>query len=233
MCWQHTTFQDSVVIMVMGFNVRGEDGGFMITCSKCGAMIEGNPMTCPECGAQIVQDAGQTIGSYDSPQNGEGSLIGAKSYEDNGGSTGTQNPGSNSGEKTIIVQHKDILVRILLLILVVCAGYLVFSKFREKNSSENIDSSNRVLVVYMNSDSSTNQSDMTQIKNAFNNGGMIKLDPNNISTDLKWQMESYGAADADGMYWVTGAVLNYVASRGWTLVQAPTTGLVNCYYFTK
>ena len=85
----------------------------------------------------------------------------------------------------------------------------------------------------MNSDSSTDQSDMTQIKNAFNNGGMIKLDPNNISTDLKWQMESYGAADTDGMYWVTGAVLNYVASRGWTLVQAPTTGLANCYYFTK
>ena len=205
----------------------------MVTCSKCGAMIEGNPNTCPECGAQIVQDGAQTISSYDSPQNGESSLIGAKPYENNNSPAGSQNSGGNSGEKPIIVQHKDIMVRILLFILAACVGYLVFSKFREKNSGENIDSSNRVLVVYMNSDSSTDQSDMTQIKNAFNNGGMIKLDPNNISTDLKWQMESYGAADADGMYWVTGAVLNYVASRGWTLVQAPTTGLVNCYYFTK
>jgi hypothetical protein len=220
LCWQHTTFQDAVVIIVMEFNVRGEDGGFMITCSKCGAMIEGNPMTCPECGAQIVQDAGQPIDSYSSTDSEKENPIGLKYTE-------------SSSEKTIIVQHKDILVRILLFILVVCAGYLVFSKFREKNSSENIDSSNRVLVVYMNSDSSTNQSDMTQIKNAFNNGGMIKLDPNDISTDLKLQMESYGAADADGMYWVTGAVLNYIASRGWNLVQAPTTGLVNCYYFTR
>ena len=182
-------------------------------------MIEGNPMTCPECGAQIVQDSAQKIDPYSSTQNGNDSLIGSKAAE-------------SSGEKTIIVQHKDILVRILLIILVGCVGYLVVSRFREKNSSASIDSSNRVLVVYINNDSS-DQSDMTQIKNAFNNGGMIKLDPNNISTELKWQMESYGASDSDGMYWVTGAVLNYVASRGWNLVQAPTTGLVNCYYFAK
>ena len=183
----------------------------MITCSKCGAMIEGNPMTCPKFGAQIVQDAEQPMDSYSSTDSGEDNLI---------------------AEKTIIVQHKDIFVRILLIILVGCVGYLVVSRFREKNSSDSMDSSNRVLVVYMDNNSS-DQSDMTQIKNAFNNGGMIKLDPNNISTDLKWQMESYGAADSDGMYWVTGAVLNYVASRGWNLVQAPTTGLTNCYYFTK
>lgn len=206
--------------MVMELNIHGEDGGFMITCSKCGAMIEGNPMTCPECGAQIVQDAEQPMDSYSSTDSEGATSLGSKAAE------------SSSSDKTIIVQHKDIFVRILLIILVGCVGYLVVSRFREKNSSDSIDSSNRVLVVYMDNNSS-DQSDMTQIKNAFNNGGMIKLDPNNISTDLKWQMESYGAADSDGMYWVTGAVLNYVASRGWNLVQAPTTGLTNCYYFTK
>ena len=193
----------------------------MITCSKCGAMIEGNPMTCPECGAQIVQDAGQPVDSYSSSDSGENNLIGFKTTE------------SSSSEKTIIVQHKDILVRILLIILVGCVGYLVVSRFREKNSAAGLDSSNRVLVVYMNSDSSTDQSDSTQIRNAFNNGGMIKLDPNDISTDLKLEMEPYAASDSRGMYWVTGAVLNYIASRGWNLVQAPTTGLANCYYFTK
>ncbi len=217
----------------------------MVTCSKCGAMIEGNPNTCPECGAQIVQDAAQTINSYDAPGDEENRLIGTaaptgngsfaanNTYERDRGYTGVKASDSYNSEKPIIVQHKDILIRIMLFILVACVGYLVFLKFREKNSSENIDSSNRVLVVYMNSDSSTDQSDMTQIKNAFNNGGMIKLDPNDISTELKLQMESYGAADADGMYWVTGAVLNYIASRGWNLVQAPTTGLVSTYYFTK
>ena len=42
----------------------------MITCSKCGAMVEGNPDICPECGAKIVQDEAQAISSNDKPQNG-------------------------------------------------------------------------------------------------------------------------------------------------------------------
>ena len=192
----------------------------MVTCSNCGAMIEGNPLTCPVCGAQIVQDSTQVIDSYNVNPNSNENLIGSKVAE------------SGSKEKTIIVQHKDILVRILLIILVGCVGYLVFSRFREKNSSDSIDSSNRVLIVYMDN-STSDQSDMTQIKNAFNNGGMIKINPNDISTELKWEMESYGATNSDGMYWITGAFLNYVASRGWNLIQAPTTGLANCFYFTK
>ena len=146
---------------------------------------------------------------------------------------GVQTSGNTDEEKKIIVKNKDVLVRILLFILVACVGYLAFLKFREKNIGESIDSSNRVLVVYMESDSSANQSDMTQIKKAFDNGGMIRLDTNNISTDFRLQMEPYAASDTDGMYWVTGAVLNYIASRGWKLLQAPTTGMSNYYYFTK
>ena len=92
----------------------------MITCSKCGAMIEGNPMTCPKCGAQIVQDAEQPMDSYSSTDSGEDNLIGSKTAE------------NSNAEKTIIVQHKDIFVRILLIILVGCVGYLVVSRFREK-----------------------------------------------------------------------------------------------------
>ena len=195
----------------------------MVTCSKCGTTIMDDFGICPNCGSQILQSELNIGDSYENLNNAENFVMGAEADYYN----------KKNREKSNVVNHKDTVTRVLLFILVIFVGYLVFSRLREKNVFEFMESSNRVLVVYMNSDDSSDSSDMLQIKNAFSNGGMIKIDPGNINSELKSQIEAYGAYNADSMYWVTGAILNYIASRGWKLVQAPTTGLVNCYYFVK
>ncbi|MDC7236794.1 MAG: hypothetical protein PQJ45_03345 [Sphaerochaetaceae bacterium] len=35
------------------------------------------------------------------------------------------------------------------------------------------------------------------------------------------------------MFYILGGILNYISSKGWALVQAPTSGLNSSYYFTK
>ena len=73
----------------------------------------------------------------------------------------------------------------------------------------------------------------TQIDNALKNGGMIVLNTQNLNSGFETLISLYGAADASGSYYTYGAVLNYIASWGWELVQAPTSGLSDYYYFVK
>ena len=129
-----------------------------------------------------------------------------------------------------------VFIAILLLVLTVGIGYLCFNTYRETNATETIDSVKRVLVVTIESDlSDSNRSSTTQVKNAFADGGMIRIKSSNDGFDysLGSAYKQYGATDASGSFWSLGAVLNYIASRGWTFVQAPTTGLSDYYYFVK
>ena len=125
---------------------------------------------------------------------------------------------------------------VLVVLLIVLCGYLCYVVFRSTNSTGVIDSSHRVLIVSLeNGLSDSDRSDKTQVKNALEDGGRVRIRPNNddITYSVGNDYKDYGARDSDGTYWTTGALMNYIASRGWTLVQAPSTGLSSDYYFIK
>lgn len=151
-------------------------------------------------------------------------------------------PVASTDEKTLrkyFKRQKHILavcytLEFLLFIISIGIGYLVFSQYRQTHSSDSLDSSNRVLVVQIDDDlKSDDLSDDVQIKNALKNGGMIRMKTIDIDRSLKQKIDRYAATGSDGNYWVIGALLNYLASEGWELTQAPTTGLSPMYYFRK
>lgn len=126
-------------------------------------------------------------------------------------------------------------ISLLLALIVIGLAYLSFDVYRENNASESMDSSNRVLLVHILSEDSE-FSDVTQVKNALSNGGMIQLELSVESLEKALGSEQYGvygASNSDGYHYILGALLNYIASRGWSLIQAPTSGLANQYYFTR
>ena len=125
---------------------------------------------------------------------------------------------------------------VLVVLLIVLCGYLCYGVYRSTNSTGVIDSTHRVLIVSLEDDlPDSKRSDKTQVKNALEDGGMVRIRPNN--DDITYSVGNdyiyYGAIDSDGTYWTTGALMNYIASRGWTFVQAPTSGLTDNYYFIK
>ena len=125
---------------------------------------------------------------------------------------------------------------ILVALLIVLCGYLCFAVYRSTNATYAVDSTHRVLIVSLEDDlSDSDRSDKTQVKNALEDGGMVRIRQTN--EDIEYSVGSsykyYGAGDSDGTFWTTGALLNYIASRGWTFVQAPSSGLTNEYYFVK
>ena len=125
---------------------------------------------------------------------------------------------------------------VLVVLLIVLCGYLCYVVFRSTNSTGVIDSTHRVLIVSLeNGLSDSYRSDKTQMKNALEDGGMVRIRPTNedIIYSVGIDYLDYGASDSDGNYWTIGALLNYIASRGWTLVQTPSTGLSSDYYFIK
>ena len=127
------------------------------------------------------------------------------------------------------------LIALVVLLIVLC-GYLCYVVFRSTNSTGVIDSNHRVLIVSLeNGLSDSYRSDKTQMKNALEDGGMVRIRPTNedIIYSVGIDYLDYGASDSDGNYWTIGALLNYIASRGWTLVQTPSTGLSSDYYFIK
>lgn len=126
-------------------------------------------------------------------------------------------------------------VKVLLILIVIALAYISASIYLGNNSTEVLDSTNRVLVVRIDEEASE-YSDATQVKNALEKGGMIqvKLDGDSLEKVLgSYIFGNYGAKGADGYYYTLGAFLNYIASRGWTFVQAPSSGLSNYYYFKK
>ena len=125
---------------------------------------------------------------------------------------------------------------VLVVLLIVLCGYLCYVVFRSTNSTGVIDSTHRVLIVSLEDDlPDSKRSDKTQVKNALEDGGMVRIRPNNddITYSVGNDYKDYGARDSDEIYWTTGALMNYIASRGWTFVQAPTSGLTSNYYFIK
>ena len=134
------------------------------------------------------------------------------------------------------VQVKVTDFAIILLMLIVCGiTYLCCSDYLGKNATEIIDSTSRILILKV-SDSANNYSDSTQGKNVINKGGTIILkdfDSDSINAVFGEYWNSYGGADANGYHYLDGALLNYIASKGWNLIQAPSTGLGSTYYFTK
>ncbi|MBR0318566.1 MAG: hypothetical protein IJQ86_04680 [Spirochaetia bacterium] len=124
----------------------------------------------------------------------------------------------------------------LLILIFICNGYICLSIIRQTNSNNGIDSTHRVLLLTMEDNiSSKDASDDIQVNNALKNGGTVRVKDSNegYQKAFGYEYERYGAINSSGTYWTKGAVLNYIASRGWTLIQAPSTGLTDMYYFVK
>lgn len=123
-----------------------------------------------------------------------------------------------------------------LVILCLIVGAAIF--LEHFNGMGLVKSNHRVLVLTVLNDSKDKDSDFSdsvQIKNALNNGGLIRVD---LSEDNLFQsfdrrtIQTYAALDENGSYWPLGALLNYIASNGWTLVEAPDNVILT-YYFVK
>ncbi len=78
-----------------------------------------------------------------------------------------------------------------------------------------------LLYVSIASDYDNNTSDIEQVDKALRDGGMIKIKANsNFISNVMPGAQSYGASNSSGSYYIYGAIINYIASRGWTLVSA-------------
>ena len=124
-------------------------------------------------------------------------------------------------------------IKFLLLVIAIGICYLCFVQFQETKS---FDSTPKILIVNVLSNMASEESlsDSTQVDNALENGGMIqiKIDNDWLENTLGQSYLYYGAADADGYHYTLGAVMNYIASNGWTFVQY-SSELGGTYYFTK
>ncbi|MCK9482301.1 MAG: hypothetical protein M0R38_11140 [Bacteroidia bacterium] len=126
-------------------------------------------------------------------------------------------------------------VTLLLLLIAIALGYLSFNTYRENNASKLIDSTRRVLMVSL-TNNYDEISDEKQVGNALLNGGMIQLQIDGealLESFGNTNYKQYGASGSSGKFYIMGAMLNYIASRGWTLIQSSTSILNNEYYFIK
>ena len=127
------------------------------------------------------------------------------------------------------------VIILLLLLITIEIGYLCYVEYKDKQIQPYIPP-HGVLVLYTDSDSSS-YSDSTQVDNALSYGGEIHIDISSSDAitesfgSLDWQRS--GAIDNEDTFYLRGAVLNYIASFNWTLVQAPTSGISKAYYFVR
>lgn len=130
----------------------------------------------------------------------------------------------------------NFFITFLLIIIAVGIGYLCYSDYQERHPSQTFDSSHKVLVLILD-DGSASYSDSTQFKNALADGGQIIINDSNAETMdecigfKEWR--AYGASNKENYLYLNGALLNYIASRGWNLIQAPSTGISSAYYFIR
>ena len=89
----------------------------------------------------------------------------------------------------------------------------------------------QVLCVDMEDRDGFEVSDYSQIDDALRYGGQIIVNLNQLDATLQLDTEMYAAVNSEGRYYTEGALLNYIASRGWTLVQHESFG--DMYYFIK
>ncbi len=125
-------------------------------------------------------------------------------------------------------------IKFVLIVIAVGVVYLCFTQFQ---GTQSFDSTPKILIIDVLRDtvSEDSLSDSTQVSNALEDGGMIqiKIDNDWLGNVFGSAYSYYGASDSDGYHYTLGAVMNYVASRGWTFVQAPSSGLSTTYYFEK
>ena len=125
-------------------------------------------------------------------------------------------------------------IKFLLVVIAVGIGYLCFAQFQ---GTQSFDSTPKILIIDVLRDTVNEDSlsDSTQVRNALEDGGMIRIKIDNDWLDDAFgsTYSRYGASDSEGYHYTLGALLNYVASQGWTFVQAPSSGLSTSYYFEK
>ncbi len=160
---------------------------------------------------------------YGSPENSQQSF---ETHASDSLPVNAQLPSTDTIEKKL---KKSVF---LLRIATICLLLLLLLQIWQSHSFGIIPSSSRVLVVQLSQDMD-DISDKTQVENALKNGGMIKVDVEKLTNSFGYEYQYYGASDSEGTFYTLGGVLNYIASKGWTLVQPPTTGLSDMYYFVK
>lgn len=135
----------------------------------------------------------------------------------------TESNGSSSKLTAIIV----------LLILSLISNFIIYYISRPESP---VPPQHRVLIISIEKDiKDSDCSDTTQVENGLYSGGYIRIKHSNDGYKAAFgdRYLSYGAENSSGYMWTLGAVLNYVSSYGWTLVQAPNSGLSDQYYFVK
>ncbi len=120
-----------------------------------------------------------------------------------------------------------------LLLLVIESAVICILLFIEKpNNDVTLDrQKSMILIVDATNDDESELSDSTQIANAVQSGGMIKISPESewISSHFPPEYIKYGAMNSNGIMWTEGAYLNYIASMGWQLIAVENKVL----YFTQ
>jgi len=121
------------------------------------------------------------------------------------------------------------ILTVILIIIALEIGYLCFVQFQSKILIVDIES------VEAEDLDEADYSDSIQIQNALDNGGMIviNLESNWLKNNFDSNYNAYGANDSNGYMYILGGVINYTASKGWKLIQGPTSGLSNIYYFER
>ena len=123
--------------------------------------------------------------------------------------------------------YSSLIVLIIAIVLGLMVYYMIGSDLSEEY---------RILTVSFSSFSEeVERSDCIQVENALKYGGQIIVLNENDGYEYAFgrEYERYGALNGSNMYYTRGAVLNYIASKGWNLVEAPTTGLSDNFYFSK
>lgn len=123
-----------------------------------------------------------------------------------------------------------------ILVFIIIASLFLFEVIRSESRVGLLGASNRILMVsFEDLLEDADCSDSTQVENALKSGGQIRIKDTNDGYQHAFGSEygMYGASDASNMHYTKGAALNYIASKGWVLVQAPTTALGTTYYFNR
>ena len=117
------------------------------------------------------------------------------------------------------------IVIVLLLLLIVENTVICILLLSDKSNAKICEYNPElgVLVIEKTNDVEESElSDIIQITNAIKNGGLIKIKSESdwISSHFPSEYIRYGAMNNDGAMWTEGAYLNYIAHKGWQLIDA-------------